>query len=185
MNTATFCSLQLWFFLKIKIKLINLAHRIGLFDLVFDLGSLFNRYQRPMYSGGGGFYQGGSYPGGFGSYGGYQPGYGGGSYGNSFGGSGFGGGYPGSGLGTNILGNSITFISLKHLKIVLVGRLSNSIQLEFDLFIYLIILSNSNDFIDHTKRIVVSFRRRVRRWCWRRRWHRIQQRLRRIWRLWR
>lgn len=77
--------------------MINLAHHIGLFDVVFDLSSLFNRYptyqQRP-YFGGSGVYQGGfgggsMYPG----AGGYNPQ---GGY----------GGYPGSGLGTNILGIS-------------------------------------------------------------------------------
>lgn len=77
--------------------MINLAHHIGLFDVVFDLSSLFNRYptyQRP-YFGGNGIYQGGV---GGGGYGGMYPGAGG--Y-NPQGGY---GGYPGGGLGTNILG---------------------------------------------------------------------------------
>lgn len=79
--------------------MINLAHHIGLFDVVFDLSSLFNRYpsyQRPIY-GGNGFYQG---QGGFYS-GGYSPQGGLGSFGNY---------YPGSGLGTNILGENVVFI---------------------------------------------------------------------------
>lgn len=74
-----------------KIRIINLAHHIGLFDVVFDLSSLFNRYpyqQRP-YFGGSGVYQGG---------------FGGGYYPGGYNQGGF-GGYPGgSGLGTNILG---------------------------------------------------------------------------------
>lgn len=97
-----------WF---IKIRLINLAHGIGLFDLVFDLGSLFNRYQqRPYYSGGsglypgGGMYPGGGYPnsfgGGFGGYGSSYPSAGG--YGGGYGG--YGSNYPSTGLGTNMLG---------------------------------------------------------------------------------
>lgn len=74
---------------------INLAQRIGLFDLVFDLGSLFNRYQRPSY------YPGGIYPGGI------YPGGGGGGY-PGFGGSGgYGSTYPNNGLGTNMLGKWI------------------------------------------------------------------------------
>lgn len=88
----------------IKIRLINLAHRIGLFDLVFDLGSLFNRYQRPYYSGSSGFYPGGG-------GGGYYPG----GYPNSFGGGGggfggYGNNYPSTGLGTNMLGDWTDFI---------------------------------------------------------------------------
>ena len=78
--------------------MINLAHHIGLFDVVFDLSSLFNRYpsyqQRP-YFGGNGIYQGGfggMYPGG-----GYNPQ------------GGIGGGYPGGGYGTNILGINASF----------------------------------------------------------------------------
>lgn len=79
-------------------RLINLAN-IGLFDAVFDLSSLFNRYpsyqQRPYYGGQGGFGQGGFYPGGYNSQGGFgsYPGTGSGSYPGT-----------GSGLGTNILG---------------------------------------------------------------------------------
>lgn len=78
--------------------MINLAN-IGLFDAVFDLSGLFNRYpsyqQRPYYSGQGGFGQGGFYPGGYSSQGGFgsYPGTGSGSYPGT-----------GSGLGTNILG---------------------------------------------------------------------------------
>lgn len=91
--------------------MINLAHGIGLFDLVFDLGSLFNRYQqRPYYSGGSGLYPGagmylgGGYPnsfgGGFGGYGSSYPSAGG--YGGGYGG--YGSNYPSTGLGTNMLG---------------------------------------------------------------------------------
>lgn len=69
---------------------------MGLFDVVFDLSSLFNRYpsyQRPIYGGNSGFGQ--FYPGSGGSgYGGY----------GGYGGQGGVGNYPGSGLGTNILG---------------------------------------------------------------------------------
>lgn len=90
--------------IEITIRLINLAGHIGLFDTVFDLSSLFNKYpsyqQRPYYSGGSGFGQGGFYPGsgGYGQQGGYggQQGFG------SFPGAG-----AGSGLGTNILGETL------------------------------------------------------------------------------
>lgn len=74
----------------IIIRLINPAHHIGLFDVVFDLSSLLNRYpsyQRPH---GNGIYQG---------YGGYNSG----AYNPQ---GGYGNFYPGSGLGTNMLGNN-------------------------------------------------------------------------------
>lgn len=76
------------------IRFINAAHHIDLFDIVFDLSGLFNRYpsyQRPNY-GGNGFGQGPFYQ---------NPGYGQSGIG------GFGNNYPGSGLGTNVLGNKL------------------------------------------------------------------------------
>lgn len=75
--------------------MINIAHRIDLFDVVFDLGGLFTRYQRPYYSSGSGMYPGGGY-----YPGGYQN-----SFGSGFGG--YGSSYPSNGLGTNMLGDSI------------------------------------------------------------------------------
>lgn len=79
------------------IEVINSAHSIGLFDVVFDLSSLFNRYpsyQRPGFYGGSGFYQGGFYPNtGYNSQGGF------GGYPQS--------GYGGNGLGTNVLGKKM------------------------------------------------------------------------------
>lgn len=87
------------------IGVINLAHPIGLFDIVFDLSSLFNRYpsyQRPSYYGGNGFYQGGGfYPNtGYNSQGGFA------GYPQS--------GYGGSGLGTNVLGKKNDHITCHH-----------------------------------------------------------------------